>query len=561
MFLLLLVTALLQTPAQQPATAAPAATTDKDASGKDLKPATIRGKVTAALSGAPLKRAQITARDSKRPMEPVGASADAAGNYEIRGLDPGTYYVSCSKPGYVTMGYKAKKPNQGEPVTLVAEQVAKDIDCSLPRSGLITGTISDEDGEPIPNVSVQAMMKYYRQGKPQLQQRGSATSDDRGNFRIFDLPAGRYFIQAGVRNYGQMGSVGTFATIIYPNASRMADAQAVQLATGAEVAGINITMHEQQTYSVAGRVVDLRTGRPASGAFLNLYPEDFGIGTQGNAQTRPDGSFKLTNIAPGHYRLMVSIVEAGMRNNAAPFTKAVDVAGNVGDLNVGVGAGATIKGRLKAEGGDLPDKVRVSLLTRNANGNISFGGGVNAANADGTFEIADTQPGTYELQIMPVTFNAQLMGSYFLSEINVGNQDVTETGVVVPEGGGSLELSATLDFRGGSITGNVTDDDDKPMGSTSVALVNADPKKRQNDLYFKRGGTDSSGHFKLSAIIPGDYLLFVWPEDDPGQLLDPDLFLQAQKYGVPVSVALSSSTTKDLKLAPELRAIAQAFAQ
>ena len=70
--------------------------------------------------------------------------------------------------------------------------------------GSIAGTISDEEGEPVAGVSVQAMSKVFNQGKSALQARGSAKTDDRGNYRLYDLPPGRYYVQAGGKNIMDM---------------------------------------------------------------------------------------------------------------------------------------------------------------------------------------------------------------------------------------------------------------------------------------------------------------------------------------------------------------------
>jgi protocatechuate 3,4-dioxygenase beta subunit len=86
--------------------------------------------------------------------------------------------------------------NNYAPLILAENQEVKDIDFLLPRAGVISGTVLDEHNEPIPDVQVFAMMKTYFQARMQLQNRASATTDDRGHYRIHDLPTGRYYVQA-----------------------------------------------------------------------------------------------------------------------------------------------------------------------------------------------------------------------------------------------------------------------------------------------------------------------------------------------------------------------------
>jgi len=55
----------------------------------------VRGLVTSAQSGAPLRRARVWVRSSALPS-PRSASTDESGRYEIAGLQPGSYFVRTS---------------------------------------------------------------------------------------------------------------------------------------------------------------------------------------------------------------------------------------------------------------------------------------------------------------------------------------------------------------------------------------------------------------------------------------------------------------------------------
>ncbi len=558
MFLLLLLASLTQTPAQRPPQRpSPAATEDKE-----VKPATIRGKVT-AVTGEPVKRARITLRSNSRPLEPVTVTADAQGVFEAGKLEPGTYHAICSKTGYVTTSYKAKRAGQdGEELILRDDQVMKDVDFQMLRGAAIAGTISDEEGEPVSGVSVQAMSKAFKEGKPSLQSRNSAKTDDRGNYRLYDLPPGRYYVQAGGKNVMDMamsmyqgGTPATYPILIYPNATRLSDAQAITLQAGAEVLGINIRLRGDSTYKVSGKITDLRSGKPLGDAVLVVSGEDMMLSMGAPTQTRPDGTFHLTALAPGHYQMMVVDPKA-MAKGGMPMVRGFDVgSADITDLNINVGSGSVIKGKLKADGGAVPEKSGVVLAPKNVSSLMP--GGFATADTDGTFTMENVQPGSYILKVQAPNSDTK---PFFLREITANNQDVTETAIVVPEYG-NLELSAMLDFRPGQASGNVLDEDGKPLHGAAIVLVSADAKRRDDDRYFKHATSDSKGGYKISDIIPGDYLLVVWAEEHPGQLQDPDVFQLVEKYAVSVTVQGSGSAMRDLRLTKELRAVAQTFEQ
>lgn len=516
----------------------------------------IRGTVT-SLEGEPIRYAKIRVNNPTHDEEHYEiVSADETGRYEVRGLAPGSYHVFCSKLGYVGKSYKEPKVGgAGEEIAVAAEQTVEHIDCALPRAGLITGTVTDEHGEPLPRVMVKAMVKTYRRGKPSLGWGGAVSTDDRGYYRLYDLDPGRYYVQADAGN----NFPEAYTAVLYPNASRMADAEAILLAAGQEIGGINIGLRVQQTYAVAGKVFDQHTGRPALGASVYLRSTE-GFGRFFNAETQKDGSFKISRVIPGGYQIFASITEAGSNRERNLF-RFMEVSGNVSDLTLAVGAGVTIKGRLKAEGDNLPERLSVSLLTAMPDSDNAEYVGSGTTRPDGTFEINQVSPGSYRIWVEPTPQDRKLEDAYFVDEVKLGGREESSENVTIPEGAGPFELSATLDFRTATITGNLADGDDKPLAGTAVVLLHADPKLREQSWRLKQGRTDAQGAFKVEHIPPGDYLLIPWPEAEAGALLDPDVMQQAQKYAAPITVERSSSTVKDLKLAPELAAIARTFAK
>src|SRR4029079_8964196 len=82
------------------------------------------------------------------------------------------------------------------PLTLADAQVAANVDLRLVRGGVVTGRIGDEDGEPLTRALVTVQRYQYLRGERQLQPAGGDQTDDRGQYRVFGLRPGDYYISA-----------------------------------------------------------------------------------------------------------------------------------------------------------------------------------------------------------------------------------------------------------------------------------------------------------------------------------------------------------------------------
>lgn len=529
----------------------------------DQPKATLMGHVYALDTGAPLKRAQLTLRGTQRMNDPQGAPTDATGAFEIKNVEPGTYTLSCSKTGFVTGGYGQKDPQRpGTQITVRAGQEIKDLDIRLMRGGVISGVITDEDGEPMANVSVQAMVRVYRRGQSQVIQRGGGSSDDRGQYRIFSLPPGRYYIRAQQRGgmvfYGQEESVG-YASIFYPNSLSYQDAQRVEIANGGEAPRVDVIMKSVPTYSISGKVSDGASGKPVTEGVVMFISTEFMLMSVGGGTSalRPDGSFKVIGLLPGKGRLVVITNTRGGTTAGQPFTKAVELgAANITDFPLVITPGVAVRGKVVAEGGTLPDNTRVTLVVK-SEGPMPFGGGSGLVNKDLTFEVENVQSGDYDVNVMGSPLTAGTAApNYYLREVRKGGTDVLEKGLSVGEAP-LTDVEIVLDFSPGTLAGKATDDDGNPITGATVVLLAADAKKRGMDRFFKTGSVDQNGNFKVSNVIPGDYLALLWPSSDAYQLQDPDVFGPIQKHAVSVTVEKGATANKDLKIVTEVKTLAQ----
>src|SRR5688572_1143253 len=176
--------------------------------------AMILGQVVTGDSGTPVRRARVNLigqelRGQKATM------TDDEGRFVFTLLPAGRYTVNASKAGYVNIAYGAKGPGRaGTPIQLADGQKLEVKAMSLPKGGVVTGTVLDEHGEPAPGTTVRAMRQVIRTGEKRLESAGTDTTDDRGQYRIYGLVPGQFVVYAQPRNQGVGGLQASIASEI-----------------------------------------------------------------------------------------------------------------------------------------------------------------------------------------------------------------------------------------------------------------------------------------------------------------------------------------------------------
>src|ERR1700733_1807716 len=270
--------------------------------------ARIEGILINQVTGQPLRKDTISLRDaavSPKPGEssPPAAYAvmsDAEGKFVLDDVNPGRYKLMADRPGYIRVTYRTS----GGFLNLGPGQVLKDIRLTITPQGVIAGRVVDEDGDPITEVSVQAMVWRTMNGVRGLGFSRYTPVDDQGNFRLANLEAGRYVLGARL---DQMQPVNTdkihdvYVTTYYPSTLEVSEATPIPLMAGAEATNIEIRLRKARVYRIRGKIVDTTAGPlPTMALALNKSggpTADF----YGDISLSREGAFEFTNVRPGSY--------------------------------------------------------------------------------------------------------------------------------------------------------------------------------------------------------------------------------------------------------------------
>src|SRR5437899_6271843 len=239
----------------------------------------VQGQVFNAASGEPLRKASVTLRKQEGPGQPMAASTDATGTFSLTGAEPGTYRLFAERNGFVRQEYCARGPDKaGTLLTIGKGQQVTGLALRLLPQAVVTGRILDDDGEPVRGVNVQAMRIGYNQGRKRLVTVGSALTNDLGEYRVYDLPAGKYYVSAVLRNAAQ-NALGKerYLPVYYPGTADPSTAVQLDIPAGTQMRGIDLTMRRGPTVNVRGKIANAASDNPARGASIRLVTRGGGL--------------------------------------------------------------------------------------------------------------------------------------------------------------------------------------------------------------------------------------------------------------------------------------------
>ncbi len=441
-----------------------------------------------------------------------GTLTDDQGRYELKELPTGRYTLNAGKSGYVSLSYGQRRPVEApRPLGLADKQVLDRIDFALPRGGVVTGRVLDEFGEPITEVMVQVLRFRYLGGQRRLLSAGrSSQTDDLGQFRVYGLPPGEYYVSAGMSpgmmNQGVSGISTGYATTYFPGTPALSEAQRVTVGVGHETSNVVFSLSPARTSKITGRLLSSE-GKPLGGVFLMVRQQVVDGGMMfggGGARTRPDGSFELSNITPGDY----TIEARPMNSGPSPVTEMawvnVTVSGeDIAGLTLVMSKGGVARGQILFDDGKVPQGLRPSEVRVFANPLFPLGGmmipGQGGVKEDWNFEITGV--------IGERLIRAQAPPGWALKSVVYDGTDVTDRTIDFGTDGELAGIQVVLTQRQTTLSGSVLDPSGNVLKDYVVVVFAEDnvhwvPQTR----FIRTGRPDQDGRFTIRGLPPERYL-------------------------------------------------------
>jgi hypothetical protein len=508
------------------------------------------------LTGAPIKGAHVIytriASAADPAASPISRDSDPQGHFHLE-LAPGSYRLWVEREGFARQHYGSPVPEStGSVLTVGPGQELHDLLFRVTPLGALSGHVFDQDGDPLQGVGIQVMRVSYSSGTRQLIPVAGASSNDRGEYRCYDLPADRYFIMATPKGSPLSHPVETgalvpemqdaFVPLYYPGVLELDSAAAVPLPEGGDLQDINFRMQSVRASTVRGRVLSpLKSAQ--NQVQVVLAHNDHGFASYIDRSTTvvdPEtGKFEIRRIAPGSYFLVASqFIKGEVFSARLPVEVSADTPTE--EINLPLASGVTAHGSVLLEStSPLPPNLVVRL--QSMEGLLQGPPPAGIVSSDGSILLPGVSPGKWTLSI------EHLPESMWIKSVAFGDIRASGSQLSLPAGArGPLRI--VLAENGAQVSGVVEKSGD--LSPATVVLVPEEAELRLSPQAYRFSQSDSRGAFLFKGVRPGGYRLFAFESIAPFAWMDPAILNGVEELGQAIVVKEGERSTNQLTPIP-----------
>lgn len=522
----------------------------------------LRGRVVDARTGTAVKGARVAVEvDGRTPAD--SAYADHDGRFVLRKAPPGNHGIVSVKSGYEDYSRGIR----------IAEDEDGDLVLRMDRYAAIAGRVVDDEGEPVAGAIVTALRRRYVEGVaryvPMGRGRdglGRGSTDDRGDYRVWDLPFGNYVVavrpetEPSPQNVIRLAHMGVF----YPGVTRMDEATPLSLRWGQRLEGVDLVLAASPETRVVG-IVTASDGKACEDCFGFLKSMD-DLASDAIASMRPnDGeALVLEGLPPGRYSMALREYDRSTSSSRYGVGLFDVVEGKTGEFALNLNGEQPVSGRVVLES---PPEADTSSSEEGASTpRISIYGdpwdALSTPRSRGGFKrLRAAGLGPYEFELSVPAGRAKVRVSMsardaYLRTVRLNGRELDEGRLEVPVGG-LKNLECVMAFDVGTVTGSVLAgeelDDEGPL-LPQRQVVRLIPASGWDG--FQLGGRiEPDGSFTVRGAPPGRYVAYALPARPYYAPDDPKIQPRLKAYGKPVEVRAGQATEVTLTAAPRLDAL------
>jgi Carboxypeptidase regulatory-like domain len=517
----------------------------------------LSGTVVNAVTGEGIWKAKVEIYAG----EPLAVFSGSGGHFEFENVQEGQWQVVARKPGY--FGEQELAHGAYRPKVFAVNENSGEITVNLTPSASIAGHVVDDKGEPVESAQVEVIARVLQNGRRIWQARGSANTDEEGEYSISSLIPGDYYLRirpvvaGGLPRLPGHGYDEVYSGCYYPSAPTQDQAAPVHL-TGGQQAQADFTLLRVRAYRVFGHVA-----MSENQAGLNVFrgDEDTGI----SAPVLKGGRFILAGLAPGQYSIVA-------RQYNAPQGP-----GLYGEQMVTIGqADVNNVEILVQQPQSIPVQINV-VKTRESGSNglvqletfsqpgPQHGQPVNGPSVPiGNVALEPTDPALFQRHFAQLNPNnpgseeplalkgafpgvyrviAQPFQPYYIESMRSGSIDLRDQPLTITPGGAVAPIQITLRDDSATLTVKVNEGGQPAPGGALLVMPTSHTAETIQPMYWMGG----SG-LGLGGLAPGDYRVYAFDSIEDLEYANPEAMRNYSSQSQPVTLGPNASSTVTVEL-------------
>ena len=500
----------------------------------------LAGRITNAVTKAPVARARVLlSADCETPTIPGGPACKPVlpqnrvvvtgedGRFRFTALPAApNFVIRATATGYAPTGY-GELPPALRPAFLALKpaEVLETANVELAPEVVLSGAVQDEDGRPLEGALVEALRATFVEGRRELVTVAEAVSDDRGQFRLTQMPPGQYYVSAfdpAFANVGDADGQLFYSPTYYPSATTPDEASRITLELGVSREAIVIKVRLIKPARVGGSLkpaMDLPLG---SGA-IELGPkrnDPYASLSSYRVDIRPDGSFLFANIPPGQYVIRARGETAG--DNISMFGNfTIEMSGSDRPgINITMNQGAIVSGSVewdRRNRGRIPaDRTTMIIRAPMPDGSLSGDSPTGNVQPNDTFVLKGVLQGSHYIRV------ENLPPGWSLKRVEFNGADVTDNTVEFVSGRRETTLKVILTDTSTVVFGSILPARGDVLHGYAVVAFSTNPLlwyPRSRQVVLQRP-LDLKGHYRIDTLPAGEYYLAVMRDVDESDIFD-----------------------------------------
>lgn len=491
---------------------------------KQNNSAVVSGRVSAegkAVANISIALFKAVADWNAKPIKTAKTNAD--GEFLIENVPAGSYFLYPEVPAFILENEtRFATGRYGIPLVAEADSKIENIQITLTRGAVITGKLTDSQGKPI--ISERLRIETFNEKGEKVFARygweaGQGLTDDRGVYRYYGMPAGKYILSYGLdREKSGISSSqlsvaknSFYPRTFYPSVASEKEATIVEVKVGETAKDIDIRLGEKSdTYKFSGTLIDDETGKPfAVTERISMQvstSERDSNGGYASTQIKDNGTFEMSGFLSGKYSLKFYFSSMNKSEYYSSPDEFQILDADLKNFKIRMKKGLSVSGKILLEdksAGQIPVNIadlEIWMFGKQFDTETSSSVKYAEMTPEGDFTFLGLQSGEVQLSLINRVTGlkvAKIMRNGVLLEKVVIPADRSLDKVQIYIIYGNINLQGQINITGGTV----------PEGSELRVIARPTAPGRMDKVVTR---ADERGRFLIEGLTPEEYEISIF---------------------------------------------------